>query len=141
MAYCTQADLLKFIAPAALAELTTEVGDVPDADVVAEAIARADAEIDAYLGKRYTLPLAEVPARVRSLSVDLAIYHLFTRRGLADEVRRQRYEDGLAFLRDVAAGRAELQELGGNEPAGDVQEVIEVSSQPRRFDRDKLSGW
>ena len=50
MAYCTQSDIEKLIPVQELAELTTESGDTPDADVVVEAIAKADAEIDSYLG-------------------------------------------------------------------------------------------
>jgi phage gp36-like protein len=76
MAYCIQDDLLKMIPIAELAELTAESGTEPDSEVVAEAVAKADGEIDAYLGVRYSLPLAEVPALVRSLSVDLALFHL-----------------------------------------------------------------
>jgi phage gp36-like protein len=141
MAYCTQDDLLKLISEKELAELTTESGGVPDAAVVAEAIARAEAEIDAYLGVRYTLPLGTVPARVKVLAVDVAIYHLFTRRGIQEEVRRLRYSDALAFLRDVAAGKAQVVGLDGTEISGEAEEVTEMTSAPRVFSRDNLGEW
>jgi phage gp36-like protein len=139
--YCTLDDLLALITETELAQLTTESGDTPDSEVVSEAIARGEAEIDAYLGKRYSLPLAAVPPRVKGLAVDIAIYHLFTRRNIGEGVRRQRYEDALKFLRDVADGRAEIVGLDGAEPAGGAQEVVEVSSATRVFDREKMSGW
>jgi phage gp36-like protein len=141
MAYSTQEDVAKQVPPAELAELTTEAGSEPDAEVVAEAIAQADAEIDSYLAKRYTLPLAAVPARVKALSVDLAAYHLYSRRSAMPEVRRDKYKDAILFLKDVAAGRAEIIGLDGAEEPGAAQEVVEIASAARVFSRDKLGDW
>ena len=104
MAYSTQDDLLTMIPQVELAALTAESGEVPDGQVVAEAISRADAEIDAACGLRYTVPFSPVPERVKSLSGDLAIYHLYSRRGVAPAVWRQKYLDALAFLKQVAGG-------------------------------------
>ena len=67
MSYCTQSDIEKLIPTLELAELTTESGSTPDAATVTEAIAKADAEIDSYLGAVFTLPLSTTPARVKSL--------------------------------------------------------------------------
>lgn len=141
MAYCTQDDLLKLIPERELAELTTEAGETPDAEVVEENIAKADAEIDAYLAVRYQVPLAATPARVKALSADLALYHLYTRRSVMPEVRRQKYEDAVKFLKDVGAGRAEIIGADGVEAPGDAQEVTEISSSPRVFSREKMGDW
>jgi phage gp36-like protein len=141
MAYCTQADLLKLVPELELAQLTAESGDVPDAAVVAEGIAQADAEIDAYLAVRYQLPLTETPPRVKSLAVDLALYHLYSRRSVAPEVRRQKYEDAVAFLKLVGAGKAEIVGAEGVEVPGDVRDVTEVSSAGRVFSRETLGGF
>ena len=141
MPYCTQDDLLKLVPELELAQITAETGDVPDAAVVSEMIAQAGAEIDSYLAVRYMLPLAETPARVKSLAVDMALYHLYSRRSVAPEVRRQKYEDAVAFLKMVGAGKAEIIGAAGTEVAGDAQEVTEISSQARVFDRDKMSGF
>lgn len=141
MAYCTQEDLLKLVPELELAQITAESGDAPDAAVVSEAIAKAEAEIDSYLAVRYQLPLAAVPARVKSLAVDLSLYHLYSRRSVAPEVRRQRYEDAVAFLKLVGAGKAEIVGAAGMELPGDVQDVTEITSAARVFDRDKMSGW
>lgn len=139
MAYCTQDDLLKLISENDLAEITAESGGV-DAAIVTEGIARADAEIDAYLGVRYTLPLSTTPDRVKGLSVDFAIYHLFTRRNIDEPVRRKRYEDGISFLKDVARGLAEIG-IAGTELTGAAQEITEISSSTRVFSRTNMSGW
>ena len=141
MSYCTQDDLLKLVPELELAQITAEAGDVPDAAVVAEAIAQAGAEIDSYLAVRYQLPLAETPARVKSLAVDLALYHLYSRRSVAPEVRRQKYDDAVAFLKLVGAGKAEIIGAAGTEVPGDVQEVTEISSGPRVFSRTTMDGF
>jgi phage gp36-like protein len=140
MAYCTQDDLLKMIPLTELAELTAESGDDPDPDVVDEAIEKADAEIDSYLGARYAVPLSPVPARVKGLSVDLAIFHLYSRRSVAPEVRQQRYEAALGFLERVAAGQLALEGSGG-EPLEAGGEVEEFSGNPRTFSRNTLGEW
>ncbi len=133
MAYCTQDDLLRMIPAEELAELTAEAGDMADGSVVAEAIARAEAEIDSYLGVRYQVPLSPAPARVKALAVDRAIYHLYGRRSIMPEVRRQRYETALGFLAQVAANRAVV---GGGD-----QEAMEPSGPARLFTRDILGEW
>jgi phage gp36-like protein len=142
MAYCTSDDILKHIPEPELAQLTAETGEAPDLEVVNDAIAAADAEIDSYLGVRYSLPLAApAPARIKALSVDMAIYHLHSRRGIMPEVRRDKYKDAVAFLRDVAAGRVQVIGATGLEPLGDSENVVEVSSSERLFSRDKLRDW
>ena len=141
MAYCSDDDLLKMIPSPELAELTAESGEVPDLAVILDAIAKAAAEIDAYLAVRYVLPLTEVPAQVKHLAVDLAIYHLYSRRGMMLEIRGKNYDKAMAFLKDVAAGRAEIIGASGAELPGDAGDVTEVSSSARVFDRTKMRGF
>lgn len=140
MAYSTQDDLLAMIPQAELAALTAESGEVPDSQVVAEAISRADAEIDAACGLRYAVPFSPAPERVKTLSADLAIYHLYSRRSVAPEVWRQKYQDALAFLKQVAAGQATLAGSGGEPPAA-AREAAEMDSNQRIFSRDTLGEW
>lgn len=140
MAYCTQGDILKGISQQELAELTTESGETPEAGLVTEAIAKADAEIDAYCGVRYQVPFAPVPEMVRALSVSMAIYHLFTRRNLDDKVRRQNYDDALKFLANVSKGLAALG-ASATPPPEKESAVAEVSSSERVFSRDTLKDW
>ncbi len=140
MAYCTQDDLLKMMPAAELAELTAEAGDVPDSAVVAEAISEADAEIDSYLAVRYQVPLSPVPARVKALSLTLAICRLFSRRSVMPAARRQDYEAALAFLRQAAAGQVAIQEGPGPGPASG-QEVEDFTGARRLFGRHILRPW
>lgn len=136
MAYCTQNDLLSMIPLTELAELTADFGDTPDGQVVEEAIQRADAEIDAYLGMRYSVPFTSVPDQVKRLSIDLALYHLYARRSLAPTVRRQKYEAAISFLKMVAAGEAVVEFRGAPDPGGEVPAGSEFSSAARIFSRN-----
>jgi len=140
MAYSTENDLLTMIPLKELAELTTDSGDTPDSLVVAEAINRADAEIDAYVGKRYQLPLMPVPDQVKGLSIDMALYHLYSRRSVAPTVRRQKYEAAVAFLKLVAAGEAVVEGASGL-LTETTQVGSEFSSATRVFTRDSQGNW
>jgi phage gp36-like protein len=137
MAYCTQSDLLSMIPLQELADLTADSGDTPDSGVVDEAIHRADAEIDAYLGMRYTLPLSSRPDQVKGLSIDMALYHLYSRRSVVPTVRRQKYEAAVAFLKLVAAGESVLENASDSTSAGgQIAAGSEFSSAARIFTRD-----
>jgi phage gp36-like protein len=138
MAYCTQSDLITMIPVKELAELTADSGDTPDSEVVNEAIHRADAEIDAYLGMRYTLPLSPLPDQVKGLSIDMALYHLYSRRSVVPTVRRQKYEAAISFLKLVAQGEAVVEDVDGD-PAPEGGQVLvgsEFSSATRVFTRN-----
>jgi phage gp36-like protein len=139
MGYCTQNDLLTMISQEELAELTSDSGDLPDPFVVEEAIALATGEIDAYLGSRYALPLMPTPPRLKALAVDMAIYHLYSRRSVVPTVRRDKYQAGLAFLKAVAAGTMGL--TGPEEAAGTTGEVAGFSGEIRLFTRTSLKDW
>jgi phage gp36-like protein len=140
MAYCTQSDLLTLIPLRELAELTTDSGETPDSQVVAEAINRAEAEIDAYLGSRYALPLTPVPDQVKGLSIDMALYHLYSRRSVAPPIRRQKYEAALSLLKQIAAGEAVVE--GGSELLTETSQVeSEFSSATRVFSRTTQGNW
>src|SRR5690606_20883825 len=102
MAYATLAQLVQVgINADALA-------DVPDADRQA-ALDVASAFVDSYLRARYTMPLVAWGGELTRATCIVAAYDLLTARGYApsegqDNVVRARYEDVLAWLRDVSAG-------------------------------------
>ena len=140
MAYCTEDDLLKMIPQSELAELTAESGEVPDGLIILEAISKAGAEIDAYLGVKYVMPLATPPAQVKALAVDLAIYHLYSRRSVVPPVRQQKYEAAVAFLQQVAAGQLVIVGPQGELPTV-AKEVTDATSAVRAFTRDTQADW
>jgi phage gp36-like protein len=140
MAYCTEDDLLKMISAAELAELTTESGEAPDSLIMAEAMSAAAAEIDACLGVKYVVPLASVPAQVRTLAVDLAIYRLYSRRSVVPLVRQRQYEAAVSFLKQVAEGRMVIVGPSG-EPPTVAKDVVDAGSASRIFSRNTLGDW
>lgn len=142
MSYCSQDDIERLIPAADLAVLTTENEDEPDAAVVADCIAKGDAEIDGYLGIRYQVPVSPVPELVKTMSVDLAIYNLHKRRPLMQmpETCRQSYVDRIKFLQSVVAGTATIGATAAEPPAVS-QDVVEVGSSGRIFSGDSLKGF
>lgn len=139
MAYCTKADIIDLLTEETLIGLTDDhgVGRVDDARV-AKAIADADAEIDGYAGERYSLPFSPAPLIVRKLSVDISIYNLYARRQGAPDERRQRYDNSVKLLKEIAAGRVTL---GATPPAEANSDAPDITSQTRVFSRDKLTGF
>ena len=113
MPYATQADLVERFGETEIIQLSDRdrTGAIESAVVTAK-LADADAEIDAYLATRYTLPLASVPTVLKRVACDVARYHLFDDR-VTDDVRR-RYEDALKFLQAVAKGTVSI----GVDPIG-----------------------
>ena len=109
MAYCAQADIEEQLSQSELVQLTDDAdAGVVDTSVVARAIADADDEINSFLQERYTVPLSPVPGLIRKLSVDLAVYNLYSRRDLDAPVRTKRYEDATRLLKALARGDASL---------------------------------
>jgi len=140
MAYCSEDDLLMMIPQSELGELTAESGEVPDSLIITDAISKADSEIDSYLGARYVVPLAAPPAQVKALAVDLAIYHLYSRRSVVPMVRQQKYEAAVAFLKQAAAGQILIVGPQGEMPTV-AKEIAEVTGATRVFTRDTQADW
>jgi phage gp36-like protein len=110
MTYAVQQDLVDRFGDAELKQLTDRVnGTTIDATVVAAALADAGAEIDSYLVQRYALPLSATPDVLKRVACEIARYRLYANQsGAASETVRNNYKDAVAWLRDVAAGRANL---------------------------------
>jgi phage gp36-like protein len=107
MAYASAQDFIDRFGEAELSQLADRDGDGAwDADVVARALADTEAEIDAHLAGRYTLPLAAVPALIVGIACDLARFRLWADatpdrvKAAADNARR--------LLRAIAEGSLAL---------------------------------
>ena len=120
----------------------TDDGDlgVVDTDITDAAIAWADAKINAYLGKRYGVPLDPVPEIVNGLSVDIAVYRLYQRRGRTSDAVRNDYLDAMKFLRDIADGKAELDGIVEATPEN-TPDTVTITTSPRIFSRSKMEGF
>lgn len=151
MAYCTLSDITKALDEATVIQLADDENLKPAAidpgnpdhgAIVArieEAIGTADAEIDGYCAGRYLVPLSPALAVVNKLSVELAIYYLYSRRGVPEKIER-RYDRAVARLKDIARG---ILSLGVTpEPrASAAADSAEANVSDRVFTRDSLKGF
>jgi len=110
MAYSTVEDLKTLVTEKALIQLTDDEGLGAFNQVrVDEAIARADAEIEAYCRERYEVPFEDVPELVRNISADIAIYNLFSRRVTEmPELWAERYRNSIKRLEGISRGTISL---------------------------------
>lgn len=95
-----------------------------------DAIADATAEIDGYLSGRYGLPLSNPPAALTRVCSDIARYYLYD--DAAPEQVQTRYDNAIAYLRDVGMGKIHLYPETPESGSGDVY----FESSPSIFGRD-----
>ena len=138
MAYCTIDDIRDQLDEKKLVQLTddNQTGAV-DEDRVTKAVTDADATIDAYCQSRYTVPLTPVPAKINAVSVDLAVYNLYSRRDdTIPELRKDRYKESIRFLEKVSEGKIEL---GAAAPARtNTGNTVDITYNDRIFTRTKM---
>jgi len=136
MAYCTTQDLIERFDERQLAVLVgRDVLDALNDEPIGRAIADAVGEIDSYVGARYDLPLATVPARLTAVACDIAFYRLHPA-APPDDVR-QRYVDAVAWLKAIVAGNADLLLDDGGTSAGSAR----FEAPERVFSRERLRDY
>ncbi len=153
MAYSTLDDIKKILPEETIIQLTDDENLAPatidptDEDHVAiisridEAIAAADATIDAYCQGRYTVPLTPVPPKISQISVDLTIYNLFSRRDMdMPEIRKERNKEAVRFLEKVAEDKIQLG-VSSPSPLGSDSSSMSSEASARVFTRDKMKGF
>lgn len=141
MAYATQADLVpRRLTSQELVELTNDAGGATvDETTVANILAEASGTVDSYCRLRYTVPLQN-SEQVKALTLDIALYHLFLRRRRIPEEIRLAYDNAIAFLKDVAAGRAGLDQPTGAAAQASGGEVKKTEVE-EKFSDDNLDGY
>jgi phage gp36-like protein len=112
MSYISEQDLIDELGEAALVQLTDDAGtETINPAVVAKAIDAATGTFEWYARTRYGLPVPATPL-VKSLCIDLAVYNLYRKRATFKEgvfeVKKTAYDEAIAKLKDLAAGRAAL---------------------------------
>jgi len=138
MMYATVADLQAQLRANELTQLADDDADgTADQAVLDRAIADAQAEIDGYLGTRYTVPLATVPTLIRRLAVDLAIWNLYCRRDLMTDARKLQYESARKILKGLAEGTVTL----GLPPSQQASPPPSIVSGDRLFTRTRTRGF
>lgn len=149
MAYATQTDIITLYSEDALFVADRDGDGVVDESAVARALRLASSEIDSYLAVRYPLPLPD-PGTTDLLiqfCVDIALYRLAASRNVLSEEHRQRYDDAIKHLKDVARGTAALVlPVGDTDDPDATPEAptgprpIVVGGPPREFTRPKMRG-
>ena len=151
MAYATQADLVPLrITQNELLQLTCDdtplnIESVVNAAVVTSVLEEASGTVDSYCRARYVTPL-QPSDMVTARTLDLAVYLLFSRRrgGLQPkEIVRQRYEDAIQFLKDVASAKASLDQPASQQTPQTSAAGPQISRKDRElvFREDNIGGF
>lgn len=112
--------------------------------IIEDAISDAQAEIDGYLAKRYSVPFTEVPPVISKFTKDMAVYNLASRIGIDEQDREKtiltRYNAAVSFLTKVAQGTIELNVSEG-QPQKAANTGFHITANQRIFRRNDLRGW
>ena len=119
MPYATPQDLIARLGEREAAAISDRSGTgVPDTAVLAKALADAEEEVNAYIGRRYRLPLltgggqpAPAPSFLVRIVVDIARYRQTGTEIMETEAIRMRFKDALKALEQVANGGVSLGDL------------------------------
>lgn len=146
--YCGQGDVIPSLVSTAVAAQITN--DDPDATTVEETVFAthvedAEAEVDTYLGQRFSLPLSTVPVVVRRLAARVTRYRLYVMRpGGPEDWIRADYEQALATLSLIRDGKLSLGTDASGQPvtaAASSTAGVRVTTVEPTFGRDKLGSY
>jgi len=131
MAYATKTDIVnERLNSEKLLELERHDTGEGDLDARTEAaLADASARIDAYLGRRYALPISDegALALVKGYALDLAVYYLYLRYfGGVTEEQRNACLQAVGDLKKLSTGELAL-------PGESARRPIETSADRRRM--------
>ena len=120
MSYAAQQDIIDLYGERELQNVADRDADGGvDDNVVARALENVSAEMDAYIGARYAVPLASPTTVLKGLCVDIALYRMALKSGPRTEEHRTRYEDAIKMLKGIADGKIGI----GAPQAGDEDEA------------------
>ncbi|OPX57069.1 Mu-like prophage protein gp36 [Oceanospirillum multiglobuliferum] len=131
MAYCTRADLENRFGRSDIADL--EYGRPGAVDA---AVAGASSLIDSYVGGRYPLPLANVPAVLANQALALVRYELDNNPSDAVIARKN---DAIKYLEALSTGKATLGVALAAEP--ESLDTAEMQSDGHVFSRKNTTGF
>lgn len=108
----------------------------PQFDRVMQALTGASEIADGYLAVRYPLPLSTTPVALKDKVLDIAVYRIWSRKGIApdtaDELIRTNYQDALKWLQMVSKGEVLLTGITLPEDAPEGSTGMSVISAERR---------
>ncbi|MFM2842833.1 gp436 family protein [Klebsiella pneumoniae] len=138
--YATRADMVLQFGKGECISLSDRdfTGQIDD-EVLNGGLQRASATIDSYLSGRYPVPWPDTPGILVDKCCDIARYKLTGAETQNTEEIRERYEDAIRYLEQVAKGNITL----GRLPDGSVAQggsLSRFSSNGRVFGRDETGG-
>ena len=141
MSYTTDGDLATILSERTLIQLSADdpLAGVPNWDIVAEARAYADAQVDARIRQRYSLPLAETPRELRDWALALARRWLYERRPDQDipPAVIDAAKEAMASLDAVRDGKMSLS-IAVPDDTSAASGMVLVSAPDRVFTREIL---
>ena len=133
--YVTPNDVKGYLDDTIIVQLTDDAGTGEiDESVLAEVCGRANREVDGYVSTRYAV-LSQPPQILRDLALDVAIYHLHSRRFVAPDNIADRYKEALRKLREISEGRLEI---GLAHKVSRQTRAGKVSGTERNFDPESM---
>lgn len=105
--YSSLNDIKKSISESEIVNLTDDnANGYIDETVVNECLSKADELINGYLRGKYLLPIVNVPSLIKNISVELAIYYLYSRRFRTDipESIEKIYKAQVKILEQIQKG-------------------------------------
>ena len=139
--YSSQSDIERLIPPDTIYQLTNDgVAGGTDTDVLEESIRQADAEIDSYCGTFLTVPFVVVPDIIKKISVDIAIYNLYSRK--VEEIppaRNDRYKNAIRQLEGISKGTISIGAVQGEATKGEI--LSSTDAENRVFTMNTLSTY
>lgn len=116
MPYATPQDLIDRLGAREATALSDRFGTgQADTGVLTLALAQAEDEVNAYVGRRYLLPLtssatglAVVPSMLTRLVIDVARYRQTGTEIMETETIRNRFKDAVKVLEQIADGKLSL---------------------------------
>lgn len=103
--YATEADLIERFGANAVENLKL-MHENPD-KAVQVALSDAAEEINGYIGRRYALPIQNVPSNLKRIACDIARYRLYFQQ--PTEHVENLYNQAISFLKRVQDNKADLQ--------------------------------
>lgn len=112
-----------------------------DSELVAAAIAEADAWVNAELSKRVATPMDPVPDLVKACSANEAVYILKRNAGQADADDRADHEERRELLRSIATGETTTGDDNSPEESALITDKYSDRASDLNVSREKLDGF
>lgn len=113
--YATTTQLIaRFEDELAVAHLTDNADEgTPDTSVLTDILEAAETFINGYLGRKYLIPIEvagdkDLIRAMREVTLDIAQYRLLSRGDFVSEAKLRMYNEAVAWLKDIATGKAVL---------------------------------